>query len=236
VLYTSDAREDLDSLVDALATVGDEGGHCMCLGTVAFDLEGVGVVTLHHGETVRWKDVFGNVELASPDRMMAWLSARGMHFVREEYDAAQARGKANRVTADGWQAAMPASLRPFFDDMRRTGNSEDPAWTAAIEQEYPDPVERARVLLALYARTEESWFRYPSWEAVPAALLSMLPTATVEAAVTDDATTLGMLRLLCSHEFRKHCAKLSPKLRAALRAAVGRAPAPARPKLERALS
>src|SRR5258706_8159295 len=81
---------DIASLAAALATDRPMGGSCLCAGTVAFEFEFHDApprcITLHHGTTLRWDDSPGNVHLADPDKVMDWLSAHDMSFVREEYE------------------------------------------------------------------------------------------------------------------------------------------------------
>ena len=91
VLFESVQADDLTTLGAALDAEASPYGLCMCIGTLDIDFERAGAspttVTLHHGVSLRWKESKGNVNLRSPDAIMDWLSARGMPFVREEYEA-----------------------------------------------------------------------------------------------------------------------------------------------------
>lgn len=222
VLYETSDREDIAALARALATQPGTGAYCMCLGSLVLELDGVSPdrVTLHHGVTLRWEGSNGNAPLVSPDAIMDWLSARGMSFVREEYEDAIVRGNEGAAEAARWRAALPASLAPFFDDMRQSGWSSKPEWTAAIEAEYPDTVSRARVLLELYGSGVGRWSGYPSWESVPLQLLVGLPFETLIAAIADptDRCCEGTIRLICSWDFRKRRKKLVAKLPEVVRA------------------
>ena len=219
VLYETTDHAELAALEEALRTHPATGGYCMCPGTIVFDF-GTRQITLHHGETLRWDGSNGNRELCDRDAVMDWLSARGITFVREEYEAAKVRDEADVALATQWQAAMPASLRPFFDDMRQTGKTTDPAWTAAIEAEFPEPVARTRVLLALFASGTGLDSGYPSWEAVPLDWLVATSADVLVSAIGDaptEAVVAGAVRLLESWDFRKRRRQLCARLPAALR-------------------
>ncbi|HEU0029849.1 MAG TPA: hypothetical protein VFQ53_04395 [Kofleriaceae bacterium] len=203
---TTDAAE-LATLSDALRTVEGSGAMCLCPGSLHLDIEtraGSKLVTLHHGESLRWDGSHGNVPLASPDALMDWLSARGVGFVREEYEEARLRAVESDAEDAKWKAALPASLRPFFDDMRPGLPQEDPAWTAAIEAEFPDPVARARVLLELYGSGAGPWSGYPGYESIPAQWLLAMPLPVLLEAIGDVPGVRlaeGAARLFCSWDF-----------------------------------
>lgn len=58
VLYETGRAEELAELRECLRIHDGGVGHCMCNGTVRFELtasESPGEVTLHHGVTVRWE-------------------------------------------------------------------------------------------------------------------------------------------------------------------------------------
>ena len=187
ILYETSDRSDIAALAAALQTEPRSSGYCLCRGTLELELDGAEprAVTLHHGVSLRWHESGGNLVLLRPDAVMDWLSSRGMHFVREEYDDDQRRGAESANQARSWRAVMPASLRPFFDEMRQSGGDSDPAWTAAIEAELPDPIERARVLLDLFGSGAGRWTGYPSWESIPEHLLLRMPLAVLLAAIGD---------------------------------------------------
>jgi hypothetical protein len=195
----------------------------MCAGTLRFDVIAAGAarsLTLHHGESLRWPESDGNLMLLAPDAIMDWLSARGVTFVREQYEASRRLREVADTEASRWSAMMPASLRPFFEEMQRTGGSEDPAWTAAIEQQFPDPVHRATILLAWFGSSGGPWSGYPSWESVPQQLLLALPLGVLLSAIgdaPDDRTCEGAARLFCSWDFGKRRRKERARLPAELR-------------------
>lgn len=161
VLFESSQHDDLSTLGAALDAEARPGGYCMCIGTVDIDVQRTGAapvtISLHHGVSLRWKESKGNVNLKSPDAIMDWLSARGMNFVREEYDESERLGQETLEQKRRWHDALPRSLRPFLDDMQQTGGRSSPEWTAAVEQELPDPVNRAAILLELFGSGAGPW-------------------------------------------------------------------------------
>lgn len=221
ILFETADRAELAALAAALATTPSSGATCACAGTIIFELEGHAeprVIKLHHGESLRWDHSGGNLPLTAPEDLLAWLVRHDMAFVRDEYLASRAHAEEDGRSAARWKAALPASLQPFFEDMRR-GSAIDPRWTAAIMAELPDPVERARVLLALFGSGAGPWSGYPSWESVPAQWLVETPLPVLSDALGDAGDSrrvAGALRLFASWEFRgrkKQLAKLSPELR-----------------------
>ena len=219
VLYETTQHDEIAALARALEVEPAHGAYCMCIGTLVFKIDGANI-TLHHGESLRWEGSGGNAQLATPDAIMDWLSARGMPFVREEYEAAKTRADEGAIEAERWIAAMPSSLVPFFEDMRQSGSSSEPEWTAAIEAQIPDRVERTRVMLDLYGSGVGRWSGYPSWETVPMQLVAMLPFEILIAAIGDappERTCAGAVRLICSWDFRKRRKKLVAKLSDAVR-------------------
>jgi hypothetical protein len=213
----------------------------MCIGTLVFEMEGGKDVTLHHGVSLRWKDSHGNHMLVRPDAVMDWLSARGMTFVRAEYEEDRRRGIESQKQQAQWLAALPASLKPFIDEMRQSGARSRPAWTAAVEAEFPDRVQRARAMLELYGSGSGPWSGYPSWEQVPQQLLLEEPLDVLFAAIGDDPdgrVCEGAARLFASWDFRKRKRRLrstiSEELRLRLLVHVGTDPEKLR-ALERAL-
>jgi hypothetical protein len=236
ILYTTEDRDEIAALAAALRTEppSRSRGHCMCIGTLVFDFEGPRplVATLHHGESLRWGEAFENVELLDPDAVMDWLSARGMGFVREAYEADRRRTEEANTQELRWRAALPASLVPFFDAVAQ--GSDDDSWpklTAAIEVEHPDPIERARVLLDLFGSGAGPWSGFPTYEMVPEQLLLDMPLDVLLAAIGDEPDERrceGAARLLCSWRFGRQrwadLAKIPEALRRRLLAHVEATP------------
>ncbi len=206
VLYETTDPTEIASLAKTLQTGPDGVGHCMCFGTLVYEIEsaaGTRRISLHHGETLREEHAFDNVPLLSPDACMDWLSARGITFVREEYEEARRRGAEFKAHAARWRAALPSSLAPFFDEMG-SGRKPRPEWTAALASEYPDLKQRAVMLLRLFGSGAGPWSGYPAYEGVPEAFLLEMSLDVLLAAAsdaTDDRVTEGEARLFAGWEF-----------------------------------
>jgi len=187
ILYETASPEDIAALAATLSSDSEPRAYCMCGGTLIFELETAGPSTLmlHHGVSVRWEGSRGDLSLHTPDAVMDWLSARGMPFVREEFEATRRRAHEASMQAWRWRAALPSSLAPFFDDMRVTRADSDPAWTKALEAQIPDPIERARLMLELFGSSAGPWTGAPAWEGVPERFLLGMPLDVLITAIGD---------------------------------------------------
>lgn len=223
LLQTAHQR-DLDELVKALDVEPVSSGICMCAGTLHLHFLGVSgrVITLHHGTSIRWREAEGNHVLTNPDAIMDWLSGKGITFVREEHEASRRRQEESERRAQRWFEVMPRSLREFFPAMQGATTS-DPEWTAAIEREFPDPVERTKVLLELFGSGIGLWSGYPIWESVPEKMLLNYPLDVLFSAISSSQTPAlyeGAVRLFCSWDFGKRRRKLRKRIPPELRQAL----------------
>jgi hypothetical protein len=213
ILYTTEDRDEIAALAAALRTEppSDSMEHCMCVGTLVFDFEGPRplVATLHHGENLRWGGADGDLALLDPGAVMDWLSARGMGFVREEYEADRRSTEEIEARMRRWRAALPASMVPFFEERWTSAEDEDydDYWsrlTAAIETELPDPIERARALLDLFGNEADWWSMVTLYEMEAERLLLGFPLAVLLAAIgdaPDERRREGAARLFSSVQF-----------------------------------
>lgn len=229
VFYETTSREEIASLEAALRTGAPLGAHCMCPGTILIDAErgdATTTITLHHGETLRWDGSPGNIPLVSPDAAMDWLSARGVTFVRAEWEAARQAADVAQAREERWRAAMPASMVPFHDP---TGLYSQPSaeCSAALERELPDPVTRARRMLELFGSGAGPWTGFPGYEQMPLHVLFAIPLETILAAIgdpTDPRIREGAARLFSDWRFATKraddLARLPPSLRQVLLAHV----------------
>jgi hypothetical protein len=202
VAYRSDDPAVLRLLAHRLRLKPPTGAVCLCPGTLELFFEGglPSLVTLHHGTSVRWPGSPGNVELLDPDRMMDFLADHGMPFVRDDHRAALERSAHDLAEAERWQTITPHSLQRFSRAMAAPHTPDELIeWAAALAAEFPDPVLRARILLAWYGRGSGPWSGYPLHESVAFELLNQVPDAALVEAIattTDDDASFGALRLL----------------------------------------
>jgi hypothetical protein len=208
LLETGEAA-DLDSLREALRIHDGGIGHCMCFGSLELEFargaEPLGAVTLHHGVSVRWQPFFDNAELAEPEKLLDWLSDRGITSLREEYDENRRRPAQREADVRRWLEAMPAVVEPLWPSMEEPFSLEWPEVAEALADEYPDPVVRARALMEWLGHGAGPWSGFPSYEQVPAWCLLQLPLdALVEAAQHEprcDELLEGAARLFASWHF-----------------------------------
>lgn len=235
ILYETEDRDEIAALAAALRTEppSESRRYCMCLGTLVFEFEGPRplVATLHHGESLRWGGSGGDLTLLDPAAVMDWLSARGIGFVREQYEADRRRAEEDEARARRWRAVLPASMVPFFNGEWSEHLDFLPRLTAAIEAELPDPIERARVLLDLFGNEAVSWSSYPGYEGDAERLLLGFPLAVLLAAIgdaPDERRREGAARLFSSVEFGRQraadLAKIPEELRQRLLAHVDASP------------
>lgn len=178
VFYETTDPEEIASLVEVLQTDRGNGEYCACVGTLLYEIEsraGTRRISLHHGTSLRADNEFGDLPIRNPDACMDWLSARGITFVRERYDEERRLETESLAQTERWRAALPASLAPFFGDMGG-GGQPPPEWAAALAAEYPDPQQRAVILLRLFGSGAGPWTDdYPRYEDVPEVFLAEMP-------------------------------------------------------------
>jgi hypothetical protein len=209
VLYETTDPAEIAGLAKALQIGPGAVEQCRCSGTLVYEIEstaGARRISLHHGMTLRNESASNDVALLSPDACMDWLSARGITFVREEYEEGRRRDAEFQGHAERWCSALPASLALFFDEMADWFGEPRPEWTVALESEYPDLEERAVMLFRLFGSGAGRWRSYPSYEGVAAAFLLQMPLNVLVAAAgraADDRETEGAARLFAGLDFRR---------------------------------
>jgi hypothetical protein len=109
---------ELDSLREVMRLADGPGPHCMCLGDLTAEFEdaaGIAIaVTLHHGQTLRWKGPWEweDAAFADPDAFMEWLAARGVPALVEEVAATADAGFAHLAADEaGLLRAVPLRRR-----------------------------------------------------------------------------------------------------------------------------
>jgi len=207
VFLETERQTDLDALREALRIHDGGIGHCMCFGTVEFELfEGTGLVaqiSLHHGVSIRLAPLFYNAALVSPGPILEWLAERGVTFPLEEFKRDQQRRAEYEKAAVRWHEAMPDCLKMHWGEMRQGLDCRD-EYVEIVERTYPNPVERARVLLEWYGKGQGPWSGFPAYEQVPERILLRIPLDSLLAArepVQNDAMIKGTARLFGGWSF-----------------------------------
>jgi hypothetical protein len=114
-----------------------------------------------------------------------------MPEAREEYDDAGRSDESSGASAERWRAAMPAAVESLWPSMSEL-SFEWPEVATVMSREYPDPVERARVLMEWFGQGEGPWSGYPSYEAVPEWCLLQLPLTVLVQAVEQESRSAEM--------------------------------------------
>lgn len=234
VLLDTSAPEHLADLRRYLAIVEDPSYfHCMCMGTERFELyEGdlqIAFIGLHHGESIRWTNVWeSDALLADPEGMVRWLARVGVEGPLREAERASTGAARYRAQRADWLRAMPSSLAPFrgaLDDAvpgQPLRGAE--VMIAALRAEHPAPGAAIRALFAWFGSGAGPWDGFPSYEAGPEALLLVHDTrallSALEGRTLSDAEAQGAARLFGGYSFRRDRPEdarlLPPALRAVL--------------------
>jgi hypothetical protein len=196
VLYDSSAAADVAALRDALAAAPQDGV-CGCIASIEIHLYRGNerlATAAYLGRTMRGDLWGGDVSLVDHEALLRWFDARGVDEPRKDALADEARRRAFDRAEALWLAAMPASLRPAFQEIRRYDPTAavPPAWRVALEAEYPDVVDRAAALLRWYGYGGP-WDGAASFEEGPEEWLEELPIATLAAAVEANAADGAVL-------------------------------------------
>lgn len=83
VLIASDDVQDLAELRESLAVSQITGGICMCTGDLALEFldrndQPIDVLRIDWPDRLSWRMWLGDAQLAQPERLRQWLSARGL--------------------------------------------------------------------------------------------------------------------------------------------------------------
>jgi hypothetical protein len=213
---------ELEVLRQALRIV--EGGppfHCMCHGDYAIDVRGrisrLGVVSYHHGKSIRIEGAGSDADLVDGPALLRLLAARGVTEPLARYEAGEREAEVRAVEARRWRDAAPVVLRERLDalahgPMGLPRHESDAAYDEALvvlRGTGADDAGLAGELLAWVGSSDSPWSGYPAYEQVPQVLLRRLPPAAVLVAIEraeDDARLLGAARFVADHQivsFRK---------------------------------
>jgi hypothetical protein len=192
VLFTSTAPKDFAEFNDALTVLPPkEWFHCMCIGTPAVRLyrgdTELALVSNHHGRSVRCSLWTSDAMLKDPEKWLQWFDARNMPELRKEVEEMAAGAKQGELSYARWRAAMPKSVRPFWEQATRdeTSPNVEPL-RAALAKEFPDTRQRILALFSWYGSGDGPWSGFPSYEIAAEELLLDMPTPDLVAAAQTD--------------------------------------------------
>ncbi|MFO0750744.1 MAG: hypothetical protein U1F43_34505 [Myxococcota bacterium] len=186
---------DVVALGRALAVrEGGEPFHGMCRGDYALLLHDaggavVGVIGLHHGQSIRVEGWESDAWLERPEALLDLLAARGLEAPRTAWRAAREAAAVDDARHRRWMAGMPVALAPYVATLVGPMGLSHPrahpavgAAADALAAALGGPAAAARALLAWLALADSSWWQYPSEEGIPLDLLDRLgPEAIVKA-------------------------------------------------------
>ena len=225
--FESSDRRDIESFAAALQISAPEDRmRDFCEGTPEVQLfrrgERIATITYHHGVVMRADRWDTDVFLADPEPLIHWFSERGIPGPRREADEAL---ESERQAAE-WLAAMPESLRPFWDDMREADWPHfDPApLREPLAMQFPSTRDRVRALYGWFGSGVGLWSGYPAYEDAAERLLMEYPIDDLLLVAAEPELTTteleGAARLLAGWSFSQRRAEdlleVPPPLRAKL--------------------
>lgn len=210
VLRSRDGQ-DIARLRDALRIAA--GGRCMCAGDATLRIEAADgsttTIGLHHGTSIRWPERWKlDAELSSPDDFADFLAALGWARYRDELQARRDRATDDARALERWIDAMPTPLKSQADAVLHVAPG---ARTATLVGDLSSALgsdeAAAGALLRWLGCGKGPWSGFPSYEAVPTAMLTQLPVSVlvrVLEAELDPSQLLGAARYCASSAFRRN--------------------------------
>lgn len=200
---------DIKSLRDALEVSGTVKGRCRCLGDVTFEFLGPRgeqqtVVVLHHAKMLEWDDwESGMGLLADPDALLALLAAHGFNEPRDKEASDQVYRQEQVAQHNDWLDATPECVRDLLPQIMEDAAigwlTVDGTVITRIHTAYPDPAERAKVLLRWYAAGSGRCTGYPTYEAIPAMMLTLTELWAFKHALRDETAGSPLWRGAARH-------------------------------------
>jgi len=212
VLMEASDHPSLDRLRAALAIVEDPDtfGHCMCLGGPTLRLyagdDPLATIGIHHGVAIRWNAWKHDAHLWDSGALRFWLAERGVPGPQQEFEDAQRRAAEQERAAMTWLEAMPACLKPFWQEMQGF-EVNLAALSQALSDAYPAQAERIRSLFHWFGSGAGPWSGFPMYEGVAEKLLLQYPTQALVAALQGSSLTRsqmeGAARLFAGWDFSR---------------------------------
>jgi len=219
MLFSSTDRKDLEALMAAAQVVEDAPyEYCGCLGSPVIRLYRKGRLVVefsnHHGVLMRcslWKS---DAPVKDPEAWLRWFDDRGMTKARQEYQEEELLKKKSQADWKRWMDAMPSCVRPLWDALGSgVGVEEYEKYEErvgkALQDAYPNPEDRIRVLLRWYGSGAGPWSGFPSYESEVEERLLEFPVADLISVGSDASLSTteieALARLLSSPRFlRRH--------------------------------
>lgn len=195
--------------------------------------ERLAVIASHHGVGIRWNEWHHDAKLVDGRSLLEWFAEHGVPEPLNQYNDSLQRANQAREAWSSWLEAMPPCLAKFAGQMEGgiswarfepepdvDGDSlttelsekskESDSFSAALnalEDVYPDEVERALALFEWFGSGKGPWSGFPSYETAPEAMLMILPIEVLldalERAEPTERQLEGAARFLGGWDFRK---------------------------------
>jgi len=210
-----DLRET-DEIAEVIANItidpNENGFHCMCCGGPTLEFyrgdELLAMLGYHHGLSLRWPN--GNwagdglLTESARDFLISWLEEHGVSGPKEEYEYGLRIQKQAAVSQKRWLAAMPTSLKPFWESMSG-GLASSEEMNETLSKQFPDPQQRILTLLQWYGSGRGPWSGFPAYESFAAELLLFHKTEAILDAIRNAELTEeqieGVARLFAGWHF-----------------------------------
>jgi hypothetical protein len=188
---------DADQIADFVNGIeindSESGFQCMCCGNPSFEFyrgdKLVLTLGFHHGRSLRWPDgdwpADGLLTERSAAFLIKWLDDHGVDGPKKDQAERISRERLAQQSEDRWRKAMPASLRPYWNQMQGPVRSDADirAMDAALVREYPNREKRIFALLEWYGSGEGPWSGFPGYESIPEDLLLRYSTKDILRAI-----------------------------------------------------
>lgn len=163
----------------------------------------IAAIGVHHGINIRWSAWKDDAALVDGLGLLKWLADHGIQYPLQNYLASQRRRAVEDADWKRWLAAMPPCLQPLLADQQellgmvvfdpppaatrltpepekvaKPTNIDPERWlhvTQALQEAYPDGVQRAQVLFQWFGRGGGAWNGFATYEQVADYLLMDVP-------------------------------------------------------------
>lgn len=186
---TNDPAEIKQLLAGIQINEAQSGFHCMCCGNPSLEFYAGERLLLtlgfHHGRGLRWRDGWPGDAMLTPQSstfLVGWLAKRNVKSPLIEQEAAAERARATQHKMVQATAGMPAALAEAF----AAGPDK---FKAALVRALPDKKDRARIWLAVFGTSNDSWTMLEPLEQMSDQQLRTYDDAILAAAV--EAALLG---------------------------------------------
>jgi len=225
-LLTVAGRSQLDELLTHLQIVeSDQFQHCMCIGSLVLRFTAAGAeiatLTLHHGTSIRWDEAWNSdATLRGGLGLAHWFAERGIPRLLTELEESRRAAEAATRAWEGWRAAMPPAIQPFYPNEPVTlSRLPLDRIRAALETAYEDEQQLILALCDWNGSVGGEWKGFYPFEVVVTTLLNDFGAPAVVKALDEAMLTDRQMEGLARYVlFRPRRVDVPPQLARRLRA------------------